>query len=289
MKYGIYYAYWEKEWEGDFLPYIYKVQKLGFDILEIACGSLHLRSDAYCRELRTVADGCGITLTGGYGPRAAHNLATLDAAALRETFQFYKVIFHKMELAGVRDLGGALYSYWPVDFRAPLDKEGDFARSVENMKKLADMAADSGITLNMEALNRFEGYLINTCQEDIQYVEAVDKPNVKVMLDSFHMNIEEDSLPDAIRQAGSLLGHFHVGEANRRPPRAHSRLDWKGIGEALHEIGYSGSVVMEPFVRMGGQVGRDISIWRDISGGATDAQLDADVAESVRFLRGAWG
>ena len=86
------------------------------------------------------------------------------------------------------------------------------------MQRLADLASDHGITLGMEALNRFEGYLINTAQECIDYVRAVDRPNVKVMLDTFHMNIEEDSLTDAIRRSGKLLGHFHVGEANRRCP-----------------------------------------------------------------------
>ena len=137
----------------------------------------------------------------------------------------------------------------------------------------------------MEALNRFEGYLINDCQEAVAYVRAVDRPNVKVMLDTFHMNIEEDSLVEAIALAGPLLGHFHVGEANRRPPRPQGRIPWKDLAEALRKIGYQGHIVMEPFVRMGGQVGKDISIWRDLSHGATDAQLDQDAAASVAYLR----
>ena len=92
-----------------------------------------------------------------------------------------------------------------------------------------------------------------------------------------------------LHMAGSLLGHFHVGEANRRPPYPGGRIPWKEIGNALHKIGYNGAVVMEPFVKMGGQVGRDISVWRDLSHGATEAELDKDAAESVTFLRGLWG
>ena len=106
------------------------------------------------------------------------------------------------------------------------------------------------------------------------------------MLDTFHMNIEEDSLTDAIRSSGKLLGHFHVGEANRRCPGPNGRFDWAAIGQVLHEIGYEDDVVMEPFVRMGGQVGRDVSLWRDLSGGADDAKLDQDAAASLRWLRG---
>ena len=289
MKYGIYYAYWEKEWGGEFIPYVKKCSRLGFDILEVATGAFWQEDDAFFRELGQAAKDYGMRLTGGYGPRPEHNLASKDAAAVEKAFAFYADMFRKMELAGIDRLGGALYSYWPVDFKAPIDKPGDTARSIQRMQRLADMAADYGITLNMESLNRFEGYMINECYECVGYVKAVDKPNVKVMLDTFHMNIEEDSIPDAIRLAGSLLGHFHVGEANRRPPRPGTRMDWVEIGKALEQIHYQGDVVMEPFVTMGGQVGKDISIWRDLSHGATEAELDRDAAKSVAYLRGLWG
>lgn len=289
MKYGIYYAYWEKEWGGRFIPYVEKCARLGFDILEVATGAFYLENDAFFRELGNTAKQNGIRLTGGYGPRPEHNLASKDSAAVEKAFAFYADMFRKMELAGIDRLGGALYSYWPVDFHAPMDKPGDTARSVERMKHLADMAADHGITLGMESLNRFEGYMINECCECVDYVKAVGKPNVKVMLDTFHMNIEEDSMIDAIHLAGSLLGHFHVGEANRRPPNPGGRIDWAAIGQALKDIDYQGDIVMEPFVTMGGQVGKDISIWRDLSHGASEAELDRDAADSVAYLRSLWG
>jgi len=284
MKFGIYYAYWEKEWGGDFIPYIEKVKALGFDILEVACGDFHNQPDDYFRALGQAARASHITLTGGYGPRAEHNLASSDPAVIEQALSFYRDIFRKMDMADIRSIGGALYSYWPVDYSKDLDKSGDWERSVAGMQKLAHIAADYGITLNMEVLNRFEGYLLNEAKEGLEYIRAVDRPNVKLMLDTFHMNIEEDSLVEAIRLAGKDLGHLHVGEANRRPPRQ-GRMPWKEIGQALKDIGYNGAVVMEPFVTMGGQVGKDIRIWRDISGGATLDQLDADVRQSVQFLR----
>lgn len=289
MKYGIYYAYWEKEWGGQFVPYIKKCKRLGFDILEVACGAFYLENDSFFKELRAVAEDQGMILTGGYGPRPEHNLASRDEAAVEKAFAFYADMFRKMELAGIDRISGALYSYWPVDFHAPMDKPGDTARSIARMQRLADMAADYGITLNMESLNRFEGYMINEASECIDYVKAVDRPNVKVMLDTFHMNIEEDSITEAIRKSGALLGHFHVGEANRRCPGPGGRFDWAEIGKVLKEINYGGYVVMEPFVTMGGQVGKDISIWRDLSHGATEEQLDADAAASVAYLRRVMG
>jgi D-psicose/D-tagatose/L-ribulose 3-epimerase len=287
MKYGIYYAYWEKEWGGDALPYIEKAKRLGFDILEVACGDFLEHPMPYFEALRAESQKHGVQLTGGYGPRPEHNISSADPATARNAFDFYGKIFPKMEAAGIGSLGGAIYSYWPAGYGAEIDKAGDLERSVGNMGRLADMAADYGISLYMEALNRFEGYLLNEAAEAARYVAAVGKSNVKVMLDSFHMNIEEDSLPNAIRLAGSQLGELHVGEANRRPPRP-GRMPWKEIGDALRDIGFAGPVVMEPFVSMGGQVGRDVRIWRDVSGGAGAQGMDRDAAESVAFLRQAF-
>lgn len=104
------------------------------------------------------------------------------------------------------------------------------------------------------------------------------------MLDTFHMNIEEDSFADAIRTAGALLGHFHTGESNRRVP-GKGRIPWQEIGRALREINYSGAVVMEPFVKTGGTIGSDIRAWRDLSNGADDAQMDKDARDSLAFSR----
>jgi D-psicose/D-tagatose/L-ribulose 3-epimerase len=104
------------------------------------------------------------------------------------------------------------------------------------------------------------------------------------MLDTFHMNIEEDSFGQAIRTAGPLLGHFHTGEANRRVP-GKGRLPWREIGDALREIDYRGAVVMEPFVKMGGGIGADIKVFRDLSDNADEAQMDEAARQGLLFSR----
>lgn len=288
MLYGIYYAYWEKEWGGDFIPYIRKVKKLGFDILEVACHNFSDTENEYLYRLKEAADTEGIILTGGYGNDSTHNISGADPMIVKAAFDKFEKTFQKMNIAGIKLLGGSLYSYWPVDYSLPLNKKEDMKRGIENVRILADMAAEYGITLGMEVLNRFEGYMLNTCEEAVDFVAKIDRPNVKVMLDTFHMNIEEDSFGDAIRMAGKYLGHFHLGEANRRPPFRGGRIPWDEIGEALHDIEYTGTVVMEPFVRMGGTVGKDIRMWHDLSDNCPDEKLDQDVAESVRFLREIW-
>ena len=166
-----------------------------------------------------------------------------------------------------------------------MDKKNDLERSIQNMRKLARMAAEYGIELGMEVLNRHEGYLINTAKECLDYVNAVDEENVKVMLDTYHMNMEEDDFVEAILTAGKKLGHFHVGENNRKLPGQGNMIPWTKIGQALKEIGYAGTVVMEPFVVCGGEVGQDIRLWRELKEDCTELTLDREAAQAVQFLR----
>ena len=284
MRHGIYYAYWEQEWGAEYTQYVKKVASLGFDILELGGTPLPDYSEAQIHELRQCALDNRIELTTGYGPSYEHNMGAVDPKIRDGAIEWYKKLFYVMGELDSHVLGGALYTYWPIDFTKPFDKAEDWKRSVEGMQILGELAQPYDITLGMEALNRFEGYLINTAEEDVRFCKEVGRANVKVMLDTFHMNIEEQSIAAAIRMAGELLGHFHTGECNRQCP-GKGRIPWREIGEALRDIGYNGTVVMEPFVQMGGQVGSDIHVWREIEPHITAEQLDEDARQAVIFQR----
>ena len=286
MKYGIYLAYWTHEWFADYKKYIEKVASLGFDILEVSCAAFRdtYTTDEQLIELRDFAKEKGITLTAGYGPSKNENLSSADPAIVERAKNFYKETFRKLELMNIRSVGGGLYSYWPVDYSQPIDKPGDWKRSVAGVKEIAKMAEQRGITLGMEVLNRFEGYLLNTCEEALAFVNEVNSPAVKIMLDTFHMNIEEDNIASAIRLAGDKLGHLHIGEQNRKVPGKGS-IPWNEIGFALREINYNGSVVMEPFVMSGGTIGSDIKVWRELVPNATEELLDKQVKGALEFLK----
>lgn len=285
MKYGIYYAYWERQWGADYRKYVEKMKRLGFDILEISCAGLKDVPKEQILALKDCAQENQIELTGGYGPKASENIASADPQIVEHAFRFWADTFPVLNQLGIRLVGGGLYSYWPADYSGTVDKEGDLQRSIINMKKLAAMAAEYDITLGMEVLNRHEGYLINSAKECVDYVDAVGADNVKVMLDTYHMNMEEDDFAEAILTAGKKLGHFHVGENNRKLPGQGHMIPWEKIGKALAEVGYDGPVVMEPFVIHGGEVGRDIRIWRDLKTDCSEEILDQEAAESVRYLR----
>ena len=284
MKFGIYYPYWEPEWSADCLKYVDKAARLGFDILEIAAQHLTAYSPEHIAEIARAAKANGIALTAGLGPSPQKNLSSADPEIRKAGRAVFEATLTNLEKLGAHVLGGALHSYWPIDYSKPVDKVGDRARGLEGIADLADFAAGCGVNLCLEVLNRFENHVLNTAEEGVAFVREIGKPNVKVMLDTFHMNIEEDSFGQAIRTAGPLLGHFHTGEANRRVP-GKGRLPWSEIGAALREIGYDAAVVMEPFVKMGGSVGRDIKVWRDLSDGADETGLDETARQGLAFSR----
>ena len=284
MKHGIYYSFWESEWNADYLYYIRKASRLGFDVLEIAAHHINNYSPSQLAEIRQCAKDHNIILTAGIGPSKEKNLSSPDESIRKAGSEFFRETLTNIAKLDVHVIGGALYSYWPIDYSKPVDKAGDRARGIEGVRGIADFANNLGINLCLEVLNRFENHVLNTAAEGVAFVQEVAKPNVKVMLDTFHMNIEEDSIGGAIRTAGPLLGHLHTGECNRRVP-GKGRVPWREIGEALRDIGYNGTVVMEPFVKMGGTVGSEIRVWRDLSDGADEAQLDRDAQDALIFSR----
>jgi len=284
MKYGIYYSYWEHEWSADFAPYIEKIAKLGFDAVEIAAHHIDEYSDVELSAIKQRAKDNGIIITAGIGPSKTKNLSSPDSGVREAGKKFFEQTLTNVARLGIRTIGGALHSYWPVDYSRPVDKEGDRARGVEGIHEIADFANNLGVNLCIEVLNRFENHVLNTAAEGVAFVNDVGKSNVKVMLDTFHMNIEEDSLGEAIRTAGPLLGHFHTGESNRRVP-GKGRIPWHEVGLALRDINYNGAVVMEPFVKTGGTIGSDIRIWRDLSDGADEAKMDEDAKNALAFSR----
>ena len=168
MQHGIYYAYWEHEWNGNYHYYIDKVAKLGYDILEIAAGPLPEYSNEELKALKDHAKEQNIRLTVGYGPALENNIASSDPQVRKHALDFYTDLFQRMEKIGATLIGGALYSCWPIDYSKPVDKKGDWERGIEGMAKLGKIASECGIeVLGLECLNRFENHVLNTAAEGV--------------------------------------------------------------------------------------------------------------------------
>jgi D-psicose/D-tagatose/L-ribulose 3-epimerase len=233
-------------------------------------------------KLKESAEENGISLSYGIGLTANYDVSSLNENIRREGVNFMKRMISAVADMGGGMIGGTVHSYWPATPPGNLSvKENILKKSHQSMKEMIPLAEDLNVILNVEVINRFEQFLLNTCQEAVDYVEEVNSPNCKILLDTFHMNIEEDSFFDAIKLAGPHLAALHLGETNRKPPGC-GRIPWAEIKTALDAIDFNGPLVMEPFIRPGGQVGKDIALWRDLMPGA---DLDKEATKAADFVR----
>jgi D-psicose/D-tagatose/L-ribulose 3-epimerase len=138
----------------------------------------------------------------------------------------------------------------------------------------------------MEIVNRFEAFLVNTAKEARYIADCVDHPNFKVTMDTYHMNIEEDSIDEAIDTLGiKYLGHVHLGESNRRLPGQGSQVDWDKVFGGLRRVGYNKRLLLEPFTKAFGTIGNNVFLWRDLSNGASESQLNEEMKQSLAFIK----
>ena len=282
MKIGIFYAYWVHNWDVDFHPFIDKASDLGFDVLEVNAGTVANMTNDELKSLKSHANDKGIELSYVVGLQAQYDISSEDSSVRNAGIKFLKQIAESVGKLGGGPVGGILYGSWPSTLPSGMtDKRPFVDRSVISMKEAVKAAENNNVTFNMEVVNRFEQFIMNTCQEAIDYVNAVDSTHAKVMLDTFHINIEEDFFKETIIRANDWLGHFHIGENNRMPP-GYGHIPWADVADALRKIKYQGYVVMEPFLMPGGEIGRDIKVFRDLAKGL---DLDEEARKALNFTR----
>ncbi len=181
---------------------------------------------------------------------------------------------------GATNLAGPLYSAVGRTWKTtPAERERDLELLVRQLRPLAAYAADHGVVLCVEPLNRFETSVINTAEQLVELVDRVDHPACQAMLATFHMNIEEKSLGDAIRTVGPRLRHFHSCENDRGAPGS-GHVPWQDATAALRDIGYDGPVVIESFSDQIESIAKAAAIWRPVA-----PTQDALAQDGLAFLR----
>lgn len=242
-----------------------KVRDLGFDFIELLVPEPEDGLDL-AQTRKALADaGLGVVLAARVNLQ--RSIASADPAARQGGIDYLKRCVEVADGLGARIVGGPLYGE-PLVFagRPPQphsDKEiaARAERTVEGLAAVAPLARAAGKVLALEPLNRFETDIVSTTKQAIEVVDRVDDKGLGILLDTFHMAMEERSIPDAIRAAGSRVVHFQANENHRGFPGT-GHLDWPSITRALADIGYKGPISLEPFRRDDDRVGLPIAHWR---------------------------
>ncbi len=284
-KIGITYTHWATNFDqdlSDLISYLRKASDLGFEVVELFPSVVLDLSEEEQKKLGEAAKEENIDLNYVTALSEEYDISSKKKDIRDNGINHLKEIIKAIHKTGGKKLSGVIYGALGKVPEEGESKSDHLKRSVESMKEAIKVAEDLDILVNVEAVNRYETFMLNTSEEAIDYVERVNSPNLKIHLDTYHMNIEEDDLREAIVNAGDDLGHFHVGENNRKPPGMGGHIDWDEVMLGLKENGYRGSIVMEPFIQSEGEVGFMLKVWRNM---IEDKDLDEEAKKSLQFVK----
>ena len=254
-----------------------KVKKMGFDLFEFGIEST---SDLdYARAAKVAKDnGLAISVCAAMGPD--RDLIHEDASIRRSGMEYVAHCIDAAQTLGARNVVGPLYSAVGRTWQQTADeRRRDTDLLVDQLKQLSQQAADKGVTLCVEPLNRFETSFMNLSSQAIEVVDRVDSDACGILLDTFHMNVEETSIGDAIRATGGRLKHLHGCENDRGAPGS-GHVPWTEVAAAVKDVGYDGPIVIESFTSKVKTIARAAAIWRSF-----EVSQDALAQNGLKFLR----
>ena len=289
---GLHMGYWlGSGGDKDLFQMLDLTHAAGIDVFEALPGFvLNLSKEDRLRLKKTIADyGMRLSINGGLNE--TNDISSDDAEIRKLGIEHSKRVLEAAAEAGSDRWSGVNFSAWrkrPDRICDAAEKQRVLNLSVDALRQIMPVAEGLGVSYCFEVVNRYEQFLFNTAAEGIAFCEAIDSPNAKLLIDVYHMNIEEDNMMDAIRltaQSGRF-GHFHVGETNRRiPGTGRGQMPWQEIFKTLKEVNYREYITMESFVLMGCQTALNVSVWRDLSRGANLEGLVADARTGAQFVR----
>lgn len=255
-----------------------KVKKMGFDLFEFGIESTtdldYSRAAVVARE-----NGLAVSVCAAMGPD--RDLIHPDTAIQANGMAYVRHCVDAAHTLGAANVVGPLYSAVGRTWQSTDDeRKRDTDLLVKQLTELSRYAGDKGVTLCVEPLNRFETSFINLAQQAVDVVDRVGSPACGILLDTFHMNIEEKSIGAAIRAAGARLKHFHSCENDRGAPGS-GHVPWDEVAGALRAVNYDGPVVIESFTSKVKTIARAAAIWRSFA-----PTQDALAEDGLRFLRG---
>jgi D-psicose/D-tagatose/L-ribulose 3-epimerase len=262
MQFGASTFIWVSPFTSENFDLVKKVKEMGYDILEIAVENKDLIDWDQLKNLSREF-GINLTISGAFGPD--RDISSTDPKIREQGLQYILDCIMIAGKMGSPVFTGPVYSaVGKTRLVSAEQKQQERNWCIENLEKAGKFAKDCGVIVGVEPLNRFETDMVNTTDQVISIVRELNNPNIRISLDTFHCNIEEKSIPEAIRKAGNLLCHVQGNECDRGTPGT-GHLDWRGINEALQDIKYEGAMVIETFGAPSAELARAASIWRPLA------------------------
>jgi D-psicose/D-tagatose/L-ribulose 3-epimerase len=275
MKFGVNTFIWTANFDRSHLPLLPQLKAGGFDGVEVPLfRPAEFATADIAKGLAENGLECTIcaVLTGGL------SIISDDAAVRRKTRVHMEECVKTAAEVGAKIMAGPLYS--PVGYLPGRRRTADeWKWAVDCYQSLGPVLQQYGVTIAIEPLNRFETYFLNTAQDAAALCDQIGHPNVGVLFDTFHANIEEKDIAQGYRTVGRHLKHVHTCENDRGIPGT-GHVEWKSVFQALHDLKYDGWLTIESFGFALGELSAAASIWRDI------APTPESIAyEGVKFLK----
>jgi D-psicose/D-tagatose/L-ribulose 3-epimerase len=274
MRFGVNTFIWAATFDPKAIP-LEAIKHHGADGIEVP---LFLPADFDVEGIRNARKTFGLACTACAVNPPGMNPISDDAAVRARSIEHWKQVIGTAARAGIGLIAGPVYA--PVGYLPGRRRTADEWRwGVEFLRALDPALQENNVKLAVEPLNRFETYFLNTAADAVRLVEEAGSPNVGILFDTFHANVEEKDVAAAYRVCGKHLMHVHACENDRGIPGS-GHVDWAGVFASLKAIRYDGWLTIESFNSTIKELAAATAIWRDLA-----PSLDAIAFEGVAFLR----
>jgi len=275
MKYAAHSLMWTPEFTEKDLHLFDRLKGMGFDGIEIHTNHPETLPKKKIKE-KMNETGMKCTFTATLGKNT--NIISPDKEKRKAGVEFLKERIDIASELGSDVLGGVIYAAWG-EFTGKVRTKEEWSYSKESLLEAAQYAQEKGVVLALEPVNRYETYFLNIAEDARKLVEEINHPHVRIHLDTYHLNIEEESFYEAIKMAGEYLYHLHLCENNRGIPGT-GHVAWSDVFKALKEIKYDRWAVVESFVPAIEEIARMTAIWRKVAPSA-----DAIAEQGLKFFK----
>lgn len=277
IKYGVSTWLWTSPFTTETVELFPKIRSMGYDAVEIP---VEYPEKINGRKVKEALQEHGLeaVVCGAFGP--SRDLTHDDPSVHQNCFNYITECLELCTEWNAKFLAGPMYSaVGKARMVPPEQRKIEWDRAVGNLYKVCELAHAKGLSIALEPLNRFESDLINTAEDVMRLIRDINHPAAKVLLDGFHMAIEEPDLEKAITTVGEKLIHVQVSENYRGTPGT-GQTPWHSFKSGLEKINYSGVVSIESFTPEIKELAGAVCIWKNLA-----RSQDGFASEGITFLK----